>query len=212
MSVNRNQRLKNMFPAPKTAAVVSDDPIVPVVPNTPLKENQIKDIPIEVIEVEMDEIGTTVPVIDSKIILDIPLEASDSKPPTKNKREKKVVDKPTPPKDKVLKKSKDSDAAKFKGSNIHIGFRVSNEMKEALEDMAKDFAYLARKEYGIKIKDDTSSIQRAFLILGMSCFTEKVRHKVLKEYDNESEMEDEVSQQLIALMRVHKVEIDDIDF
>jgi len=85
-------------------------------------------------------------------------------------------------------------------------------MKEALEDMAKDFAYLARKEYGIKIKDDTSSIQRAFLILGMSCFTEKVRHKVLKEYDNESEMEDEVSQQLIALMRVHKVEIDDVDF
>jgi len=85
-------------------------------------------------------------------------------------------------------------------------------MKNPLEDMAKDFAYLARKEYGIKIKDDASSIQRAFLILGMSCFTEKVRHKILQEYDNDSLMQDEVSQKLLELMRIHNVEIDDIEF
>ena len=213
MSVNRNQRVKNMFPAPKTTAIVVDDPIAPVTPNThtPLKENQIEDIPLEIIEVEIDEIGTNDPIQDSKIILDSPV-ASDSKPPTKNKREKKVVDKATPPQDKVMNKTKNPKAIKFEGPNVHLGCRVSNEMKDSIEDMAKDFAYLARKEYGIKIKDSCSSIQRAFLLLGMSCFTENVRHKVLKGYDHESEMEDEVLQQLIALMRIHKVEIDDMDF
>ena len=50
------------------------------------------------------------------------------------------------------------------------------------------------------------------LLLGMSCFTEKVRHKALQEYDPESPMQDEVPQQLLALMRIHNVEINDIDF
>jgi len=204
-----------MFPTPKTTAFVPEvtiDPIVPVVPNaqTPLKENQINDIPLEVIEVEIDKIETNDPK-DSKIILDSPLVA-DSKPPTKKKTEKKVSDKPMAPQDKVIKQTKKPKAIKFEGPKVHLGCRVSNEMKDAIEDMAKDFAYLARKEYGIKIKDSCSSIQRAFLLLGMSCFTENVRHKVLKGYDNESEMEDEVLQQLIALMRIHNVEIDDMDF
>ena len=204
-----------MFAAPKTADLVTEDLVALIAPkaDVPQKGNIDKGIPLEVIEVKIDDIiNADDPINDPQIITDSPHVTPDSKPPTKNKKEKKVADRPTPPKNKVISKNKDPEVAKFKGSNIHIGFRVSNEMKEALEDMARDFAYLARKEYGIKIKDDTSSIQRAFLVLGMSCFTEKLRHKVLKEYDNESEMEDEVSQQLIALMRLHKVEIDDIDF
>ena len=46
----------------------------------------------------------------------------------------------------------------------------------------------------------------------MNCFTEKIRHKILQDYDDESLMQDEVSKQLLALMRSHNVEIDDIDF
>lgn len=175
-------------------------------------EHQIEDIPLEVIEVQIDEIQTNESIKNSEIILDNSLVPLDSKPPTKNKKEKKVVGKDTPPQEKVIKKNKNPKTIKFQGPKVHLGCRVSNEMKDSIEDMAKDFAYLARKEYGIKIKDSCSSIQRAFLLLGMSCFTENVRHKVLKGYDNESEMEDEVLQQLIALMRIHKVAIDDMDF
>lgn len=206
MSVNRSQRVKNMFAPPKTAELVSGDPAAP--PEIPLKEVEVKEIPKEIIELELDDIIKT----EATMKTDSPLKDPLPKTPIKDKKEKKVVDKPTPPENKVIKKEKDTEASKFKGPNVHIGCRVSNEMKDAIEDMAKDFAYLARKEYGLKIKDDCSSIQRAFLILGMNCFTEKVRHKILKEYDNESPMQDEVSEQLLALMRIHKVEIDDIDF
>jgi hypothetical protein len=207
-----------MFAAPKTADLVPDGPTVPVSPkeDAPLKGDQMKEIPLEVIEVKIDDIIKTEGHIkNDSVNSDSPFLESDSKPSIKGKevkKEKKIDATPTPPENDVSKKIKDADASKFKGPNVHIGCRVSNEMKDAIEDMAKDFAYLARKEYGLKIKDDCSSIQRAFLILGMNCFTEKIRHKILQEYDNESLMQDEVSEQLLALMRIHKVEIDDIDF
>jgi len=206
VSVNRSQRVKNMFAPPKTADLVSGDPAAPV--EIPLKEDDAKETPLEIIEVKIDDIIKT----EATMKTDSPLKDPLPKPPIKDKKDKKVVAKPTPPENEVINKVKVAEAAKFIGPNVHIGCRVSNEMKNAIEDMAKDFAYLARKEYGLKIKDDCSSIQRAFLILGMSCFTEKVRHKILKEYDSESPMQDEVSEQLLALMRIHKVEIDDLDF
>jgi len=204
-----------MFAAPKTADLVPDDPAAPVAPiaDINLKGDEMKEIPLEVIGEKIDDnIKTEDPINDHQIINDIPLMESSSKPPIKKKGEKKVVDKPTPPENEVIKKEKDAETTKFIGPKVYIGCRVSNEMKNTLENMAKDFAYLARKEYGLKIKDDSSSIQRAFLLLGMSCFTEKVRHKALQEYDPESPMQDEVSQQLLALMRIHNVEINDIDF
>ena len=204
-----------MFAAPKTADLVPDDPAAPVAPiaDINLKGDEMKEIPLEVFEVKIDDIiNAEDPINDHQIINDIPLMESPSKPPIKKKGEKKVVDKPTPPENDVIKKEKDAETTKFIGPKVYIGCRVSNEMKNTLENMAKDFAYLARKEYGLKIKDDSSSIQRAFLLLGMSCFTEKVRHKALQEYDPESPMQEEVSQQLLALMRIHKVEINDIDF
>lgn len=206
--------MKNMFAAPKTADVATDDLVAPIVltEDAPQKGNKEIDIPLELLEVKIEDIIKANDPIDSKILETSSPVETNSKPPSKNKREKKVVDKPAPPQDKVINRVKNSKATKFQGPKVHIGCRVSNEMKDSIEDMAKDFAYLARKEYGIKIKDSCSSIQRAFLLLGMSCFTESVRHKVLKGYDNESEMEDEVLQQLIALMRIHKVEIDDMDF
>ena len=190
MSVDRSKRVKNMFDAPKTAN--AGDPATPT--ETPLKEDEIKNMPIDKVEEKTNEI----PVLDNPL--------NEQKTETK-------VDEPTPPipKKDIIKKEKDAEAAKTKEPKVYIGCRVSNEMKNALEDMAKDFAYLARKIYGLKIKDDSSSIQRAFLLLGMSCFTEKVRHKILQEYDNESLMQDEVSQQLLALMKIHNLEIDDID-
>lgn len=215
MSVNRSQRVKNMFAAPKTADLVPDDPATPVAPiaDINLKGDEMKEIPLEIFEVKIDDIiKAEDPINDHQIINDIPLMESPSKPPIKKKGEKKVVDKPTPPENEVIKKEKDAETTKFIGPKVYIGCRVSNEMKNTLENMAKDFAYLARKEYGLKIKDDSSSIQRAFLLLGMSCFTEKVRHKALQEYDPESPMQEEVSQQLLALMRIHNVEINDIDF
>ena len=204
-----------MFAPPKTADLVTGDPVIPQEIAIPLKEDEIKEIPVEVIEEKIDDIIQPGSQINkNQTETDSDLIESLSKSPIKKKSEKKekVADKPTPPKNDVIKKEKDAEASKFKGPKVYIGCRVSNEMKNALEDMAKDFAYLARKEYGLKIKDDSSSIQRAFLILGMSCFTEMVRHKILQEYDNESIMQDEVSQQLLSLMRLHSVEIDDIDF
>ena len=207
-----------MFAPPKTATVVTGDPavLVPVpapASETPLKEDDVKEILIEVIEEKTDDIiQPEDPITNNEAITDLPLIESLPEPPIKQKKAKKVADKPTPPENDVTNKAKAVAASKVDGPKAHIGCRVSNEMKNALEDIAKDFAYLARKEYGIKIKDDASSIQRAFLILGMNCFTEAVRHKILQEYDNESLMQDEVSQQLLALMRIHKVEIDDIDF
>ena len=206
MSVNRSQRVKNMFAPPKTADIVPGDPAAPV--EIPPKEDEAKETSLEVIEVEIDNIINT----EATMKTDSPLKDPIPKPPIKEKKDKKVVAKPTPLENAVINKVKVAEASKFIGPNVHIGCRVSNEMKNAIEDMAKDFAYLARKEYGLKIKDDCSSIQRAFLILGMNCFTEKIRHKILKEYDSESPMQDEVSEQLLALMRIHKVEIDDIDF
>ena len=204
-----------MFAAPKTADLVPDDPAAPVAPiaDIHLNGDEMKEIPLEVIGEKIEDIiNAEDPINDHQIINDIPLMESPSKPPIKKKGEKKVVDKPTPPENDVIKKEKDAETTKFIGPKVYIGCRVSNEMKNTLENMAKDFAYLARKEYGLKIKDDSSSIQRAFLLLGMSCFTEKVRHKALQEYDPESPMQEEVSQQLLALMRIHKVEINDIDF
>jgi hypothetical protein len=201
-----------MFAAPKTADLAPGDLAAPA--EIPLKAKK-KEIPLEIIEVKIDDNLKTGHIKNDSVNSDSPLLESDSKPPIKGKevkKEKKIVATPTPPKNNLSKKIKDPDASKFKGPNVHIGCRVSNEMKNAIEDMAKDFAYLARKEYGLKIKDDCSSIQRAFLILGMNCFTEKIRHKILQEYDNESLMQDEVSEQLLALMRIHKVEIDDVDF
>jgi len=200
-----------MFATPKTANVVTVDPtVVPV--EAPAKEDEIYEIPIEVIEEKIDDIiQPEDPITNIEEVVDSPpLIESLPKPPIKQKN-KKNVDKPTPPKSDVIIKEKASEASNYKAPKVYIGCRVSPEMKNELEDMAKDFAYLARKEYGLKIKDDSSSIQRAFLILGMSCFTEMVRHKILKEYDNESLMQDEVLQQLLALMRVHNVDINDID-
>jgi len=201
-----------MFAAPKTADLVTDDPASSV--EIPLKD-EIKEIPLEIIEVALDDIIKTEGQINNNQIVSAPLIESGSKPPIKEKKmkkEKKVVAKPTPPENDVIENEEDVETPKLKDSKVYIGCRVSNEMKNALEDIAKDFAYLARKEYGLKIKDDCSSIQRAFLLLGMSCFTEMVRRKTLQEYDSESPMQDEVSQQLLALMRIHKVEIDDMDF
>ena len=202
-----------MFTPPKTADLVTGNPAAPADIPMPLKEDETKEIPGEVIEANMDDIIKTEDQINNnQTVTDSPLIKSLSKPPFEEKKDKKVVAKPTPPENDELKKSKDTEASKFQGPKVYIGCRVSNEMKNELENMAKDFAYLARKEYGLKIKDDSSSIQRAFLLLGMSCFTEKIRHKTLQEYDSESPMQDEVSQQLLALMRIHNVEIDDIDF
>ena len=212
MSVDRGQRLKNMFAPPKTADLVTGDPAA-APEETPLKEEKIIEIPVEAIEEKSDDtIQLEDPITKNEVVADPPLIEVLPEPAIKQKKAKKVADKPTPPDNDVTNKAKAVAASKFDGPKVHIGCRVSNEMKNALEDIAKDFAYLARKEYGIKIKDDASSIQRAFLILGMNCFTETVRRKILQEYDNESLMQDEVSQQLLALMRIHKVEIDDIDF
>ena len=212
MSVNRSQRVKNMFAPPKTADIVPGDPAAPV--EIPLKEDETKEIPIEIIEVKIDDINKTESQANNnQVQTESPLlNESLPKPLIKEKKDKKVVVKPPPLENDVIKNEEATEATKLKESKVYIGCRVSNEMKNELEDMAKDFAYLARKKYGLKIKDDSSSIQRAFLILGMSCFTEKIRHKTLQEYDSESPMQDEVLQQLLALMRVHKVEIDDIDF
>lgn len=211
MSVNRSQRVKNMFAPPKTAELVTSDPVAPVA--IPLMQDETKEIPLEVIEVTIEEmIKTEGQVNNHQLVTDSSLSEPLAKPSSKEKKDKKVIAKPTLPENSVSKKAKATEASKFIGPNVHIGCRVSNEMKNAIEDMAKDFAYLARKEYGLKIKDDCSSIQRAFLILGMNCFTEKIRHKILQDYDNESLMQDEVSKQLLALMKTHKVEIDDIDF
>ena len=197
--------MKNMFAAPKTADVVTEDPIPPV--ESPPKE-EIKEIPFEVIGEKIDDITK----FEGQIATDLPHIESHSKPPIKQKKEKKVVAKPTQPENDAIKKVKAVKTSQFEGPKVHIGCRVSNEMKNAIEDMAKDFAYLARKEYGLKIKDDASFIQRAFLILGMSCFTESIRHKILQDYDNESLLQDEVSQQLLALMKIHNVKVDDMDF
>jgi len=201
-----------MFAPPKTADIVPGNSAAAPA-EIPLKEDEAKETPLEAIEVKIDDIiNTEGKITNNQEVTESPLIESLPKPPTKQKMDKKVVAKPTPPENKVIKKEKVAEASKFIGPNVHIGCRVSNEMKNAIEDMAKDFAYLARKEYGLKIKDDCSSIQRAFLILGMNCFTEKIRHKILQEYDSESPMQNEVSEQLLALMRIHKVEIDDIDF
>lgn len=213
MPVDRSQRVKNMFAPPKTADIVTGDPVAPEKLPIPLKEDEIIEIPVEVIEVKIDDIiKTEGEISNNQVVTDSSLIESLPKPPIKQRNKKKVVDKPTSSENEVIKKVRSVETSKFDGPKVHIGCRVSNEMKNALEDMAKDFAYLARKEYGLKIKDDASSIQRAFLILGMNCFTETVRHKILQEYDNESLMQDEVSQQLLALMRIHNVDIDDIDF
>ena len=210
MSVNRSQRMKNMFPEPKKADLVTDNPAAQI-----LLKDENKDSPLEVIEVELDDIVTEEKVDRHPISSEPLLVKSDSKPSSnekKVKKEKKVVSRPIPPESRVFNNEEDVEIPTLKESKVFIGCRVSKEMKNALEDMSKDFAYLARKKYGLKIKDDISSIQRAFLLLGMSCFTEKVRHKTLQGYDSESSMQDEVSQQLLALMRMHKVEIDDLDF
>ena len=200
-----------MFAPPKTADLVTGDPVAPVA--IPLMQDETIEIPIDVIEVTIDDIITTEDQVNNnQLVTDSPLVESLAKPSIKEKKDKKGIAQPTPPENSVTKKAKVTEASKFIGPNVHIGCRVSNEMKNAIEDMAKDFAYLARKEYGLKIKDDCSSIQRAFLILGMNCFTEKIRHKILQDYDDESLMQDEVSKQLLALMRSHNVEIDDIDF
>ncbi|TGE31132.1 hypothetical protein [Desulfosporosinus sp. Sb-LF] len=207
MPIDRSKRLKNMFAAPKSANSSSGDPVA-AQSEAPPMEDEIKAhaIPIDLIDEKTDDmfkaeeqnIIQTIPDLDNPLAIE-----NVTKPKAKGKAK---------PKNDVIKKEKDVEASIFKGPKVYIGCRVSNEMKDALDEMAKDFAYLARKEYGLKIKDDSSSIQRAFLILGMSCFTEKVRHKTLQEYDKESPMQDEVSQQLLALMRIHKVQIDDIDF
>ena len=220
MPVDRSKRVKNMFAAPKTVDLVTGDPVAPVA--IPLKQDETIEIPPDVIEVTIDDIiKTEDQVNNNQLVTGSPLVESLAKPSIKEKKDKTdktdmkdetVIVKPTPSENSVTKKAKVTEATKFIGPNVHIGCRVSNEMKNAIEDMAKDFAYLARKEYGLKIKDDCSSIQRAFLILGMNCFTEKIRHKILQDYDDESLMQDEVSKQLLALMRSHNVEIDDIDF
>jgi len=204
MSVSRSQRVKNMFSAPKTANSPAGNPDAPA--NIPPKEDVLTD---PIVPIDLIEDNKSLPVLDN-----LPNETLE-KPLHDQKTESEiVVDKPSPliPENRIIKKEKVSETAKIKDSKGYIGFRVSSEMKDDLEEMAKDFAYLARKEYGLKIKDDSSSILRAFLFLGMSCFTEKVRHKTLQEYDKESTIQDEVSQQLLAIMRIHNVEIDDIDF
>ena len=211
MSVSRSQRMKNMFPEPKKADLVTDDPVAQI-----LLKDEMKDSPLEVIEVALDDIVKTEGTINKHPINSDPLLVkSDSKLSSnekKVKKEKKVVSKPILPVSGVFSNEVETETPTLKESKVFIGCRVSKEMKNALEDMSKDFAYLARKKYGLKIKDDISSIQRAFLLLGMSCFTEKLRQKTLQDYDSESSMQDEVSQQLLALMRMNKVEIDDLDF
>jgi len=200
--------MKNMFPEPKKADLVTDDPVAQI-----LLKDEIKDSPLEVIEVALDDIVKTEgkhPISSDPLLV-----KSDSKLSSnekKVKKEKKVVSKPILPVSGVFSNEVETETPTLKESKVFIGCRVSKEMKNALEDMSKDFAYLARKKYGLKIKDDISSIQRAFLLLGMSCFTEKLRQKTLQDYDSESSMQDEVSQQLLALMRMNKVEIDDLDF
>lgn len=202
-----------MFAAPKTADVVTNDPAAPA---KILLKDEVKEIPLEVIEVALDDVIKVEEKLDKHpISSDTPLIKSNSKPPLKEKKvkkEKKVVAKPTHPDHGVIINEEETETPPLKESKVYIGCRVSKEMKEALEDLSKDFSYLARKKYGLKIKDDISSIQRAFILLGMSCFTEEVRHKTLQDYDSESSMQDEVSEQLLALMRMHKVEIDDMDF
>jgi len=200
-----------MFAPPKTANLPTEGQAL-VPPEVPPKEDVIAvpATPIDLIEEKMDK-----PLIAEEQTLIQIIPDSDNLPATEKETQKpqgEGKDGVKQPKVDVINQAKDNEASKFKGPTVHLGCRVSNEMKNALDDMAKDFAYLARKEYGIKIKDDASSIQRAFLILGMSCFTEKVRHKILQEYDNESLMQDEVSQKLLELMRIHNVEIDDMDF
>lgn len=196
-----------MFAPPKTTDFSSGAPLapeekIPPTENVPggstIPPVEIEENLDEMIKVE-DTANTQIPVSDN---------------PLKNQKTETKVDKPIPsvPENETIQKERNPEVAKIKEPPVYIGCRVSNQMKADLEDMAKDFAYLARKKYGLKIKDDSSSIQRAFLILGMSCFTDKIRHKILQEYDNESLMQDEVTQQLIALMRKHDVEIDDIDF
>jgi len=212
VSVSRSQRVKNMFPAPKTADVVTEDPVVPA---QMLLKNEDHESPSEIIEVALDDIVKAEGHIkNDPRNSDSPLIKSDSKPPLtdkKVKKEKKVVVKSVQPENHVIDHEVAGETPKLKEAKIYLGCRVSPEMKNAIEDMSRDFVYVARKEYGIKIKDDTSSMQRAFLLLGMSCFTEAMRHKTLQEYDSESLMQDEISHQLLALMRIHKIEIDDID-
>ena len=215
MSVDRSKRVKNMFAPPKTADLVADASAAPA--EGPIKEDG-SIIHFELIE---EKIVDTIKTEDLNIIQIVPeqsLTESVSDSPhvelsieQNTKRKNKDKSTPSVAEKVITKKEKDAEASKAKGSTVFIGCRVSLEMKNALEGMAKDFAYLARKEYDLHIKDDSSSIQRAFLLLGMSCFTEKFRHKTLQEYDNESPMQDEVLQQLLALMRTHKIEIDDID-
>jgi len=211
VSVSRSQRMKNMFPAPKTASAITEDPVVP---NQTLLKNEDRERPSEIIEVALDDIVKAEGHIkNDPSNSDSPLK-SDSKPPLtdkKVKKEKKVVVKSSQPENHDIAHEVAGETPKLKEARIYLGCRVSPEMKNAIEDMSRDFVYTARKEYGIKIKDDTSSMQRAFLLIGMSCFTEAMRHKTLQEYDSESLMQDEISHQLLALMRIHKIEIDDID-
>jgi len=191
-----------MFAAPKTANLPTDK-------ITPTNDSPNVDPPIGAsLGDEQNE---------SKIIQTTDNPSSDEEPKqsTNEQNPENIVDKPTSadPKNEVIRKTKTTtEVAKNKEAKGFIGFKVPNEMKEELEDIAQEFAYLARKKYGLKIKDDSSSILRAFLKLGMSCFTEKLRHKTLQEFDPESTVEDEISQQLLAIMRIHKVEIDEIDF
>lgn len=201
-----------MFAAPRT--VNSPTPDIATPTNNPLK-----------VDPPMVDPPIVDPPISSSVLID-PIDKTEDKnnpiitqstdnPSNEKKTDNVTMDKPTPvpPKKEVIQKKKTTDeTAKNKEAKGYIGFRVSNEMKQELEDIAQDFAYLARKKYGLKIKDDSSSILRAFLVLGMSCFTEMVRHKTLQEYDPESTLEEEVAQQLLAIMRIHKVEIDEIDF
>ena len=210
MPVDRSKRVKNMFAAPKTANLPTEGQAV-APPEVPPKKDVIE---VPATSIDLIEEKTDKPLSAEKQTIIQIMPDSDNPPATEkvSKPQDKGKEKAKQPKVDVINKVKDTEATKFKGPTVHLGCRVSNEMKNALDDMAKDFAYLARKEYGIKIKDDASSIQRAFLILGMSCFTEKVRHKILQEYDHESLMQDEVAQKLLELMRIHNVEIDDMDF
>lgn len=199
-----------MFAAPKTVNLPTDNPATPTSnsPNIdPLISSSLPINPIDETEEKNDPLvtqGTNNPSNEK-------LEQLSNEQEIDNV----AMDKPSsvPPKNEVTQKKKTTtDMPESKETKGYIGFKVNSKIKEDLEELAKDFAYLARKQYGLKIKDDSSSILRAFLILGMSCFTEKVRHKTLQEYDPESTVEDEISQQLLAIMRIHKVEIDEIDF
>lgn len=170
MSVNRSQRVKNMFAPPKTLDSGTGDQETPtdetIKDNDKKKNTELIDISKNIIKTEDDQ---------------------------------KKIDTNT---EKFTETTKSKEV---------ISCRTSIEMKNSLEDMAKDFAYLARKKYGIKIKDDTSSIIRAFLLLGMSCFTENIQHQILQEFDAETPLQQEISQKLLSLMKIYNVEIDEID-